>query len=121
MRRAWSEWYWRPRLPVLVWGQVGPQTLALPPQPIMDAKGWGGGAVSEGLRLPRPQRARCLIKGKQGLCGEGAPPTCLVEAGTVGSRGLRASAHQSRDGGNVWGIGPSSASPATLCLPPAEG
>lgn len=63
-------------------------------------------AVSEGLRLPRPQRARCLIKEKQGLYEEGAPPTCSMEAGTAGNRGLRASAHQSQDGGDVWGNRP---------------
>lgn len=44
-------------------------------------------AVSEGLRLPRPQTARCLIKEKQGLYEEGAPPTCSMEAGTVGEQG----------------------------------
>ena len=80
-----------------------------------------GSAVSEGLRLPRPQRARCLIKEKQGLYGEGAPPPPAQwrrEPWGAGGCGPQLINH----GTEVMsgGTGPSPTSPATL-RPSPEG
>lgn len=73
-------------------------------------------AVSEGLRLPRPQTARCLIKEKQGLYEEGAPPHLLNGGGNCGGTGdCGPQLINHRMEMMSGGIGPSPTSPDTLC------
>ena len=105
-----------PPVPCVSVGTGGPQNPSSPPSTHQRCQRWRGeGAVSEGLRLPRPQRARCLIKGKRAVWRE-SPPTCSMEAGTVGRPQLIDHRMEVMSGG----IGPSPKSPATLRPFPEE-